>query len=62
MKRGGLAQTKKVVSGRPAGSRASLGPCKPLGYNPVELSRFAAGIHPACHDGRLRDQRLRIFC
>ena len=36
---------KKVVSGGPANRTALQEPCRPFGYNPVELSRFAgAGL------------------
>jgi len=36
---------KKVVSGGLANSAALQEPCRPFGYNPVELSRFAeAGL------------------
>jgi hypothetical protein len=36
---------KKVVSGGPANRTALREPCRPFGYNPVELSRFAdAGL------------------
>jgi hypothetical protein len=34
---------KKVVSGGPANGTALREPCRPFGYNPVELSRFAGG-------------------
>ena len=38
---------KKVVSGGPVrADRLPSGRCRPAGYNPVELSRFAVGIHP----------------
>ena len=36
-----LLVMKKVVSGGPANTMARQGPCRPFGYNPVELSRFA---------------------
>jgi hypothetical protein len=41
--RGGEA--KKVVSGRPASTRVPCAPGRRFGYNPVELSRLAVGIH-----------------
>ena len=40
-----FALMKKVVSGGPANSAALQRPCRPFGYYPVELSRFAeAGL------------------
>ena len=42
----GVPGMKKVVSVRPTRAFASPGRCRPCGYNLVELSRFAVGIHP----------------
>jgi hypothetical protein len=38
-----VSSMKKVVSGGPANRTALQEPCRPFGYNPVELSRFAGG-------------------